>query len=114
MEVLDISKRFGPVVALRGVSLSLRQGEVLGLVGDNGAGKSTLISIISGVARPDSGQIRLNGQPWAETGARTIREAGIETIRVSEIQFRREPDAIATNVATLLARRPLDPGGGAA
>ena len=80
LEVLDITKRFGPVVALRGVSLSLGQGEVLGLVGDNGAGKSTLISIISGVARPDSGQIRLNGKPWAETGARTIREAGIETV----------------------------------
>ncbi len=80
LEVLDITKRFGPVVALRGVSLSLGQGEVLGLVGDNGAGKSTLISIISGVARPDSGQIRVNGKPWAETGARTIREAGIETV----------------------------------
>ena len=80
LEVLDITKRFGPVVALRGVSLSLGQGEVLGLVGDNGAGKSTLISIISGVTRPDSGQIRLNGKPWAETGARTIREAGIETV----------------------------------
>jgi ribose/xylose/arabinose/galactoside ABC-type transport system permease subunit/ABC-type branched-subunit amino acid transport system ATPase component len=80
LEVLDITKRFGPVVALRGVSLSLGQGEVLGLVGDNGAGKSTLISIISGVARPDSGQIRLNGKPWAESGALTIREAGIETV----------------------------------
>jgi ribose/xylose/arabinose/galactoside ABC-type transport system permease subunit/ABC-type branched-subunit amino acid transport system ATPase component len=80
LEVLDITKRFGPVVALRGVSLSLGQGEVLGLVGDNGAGKSTLISIISGVARPDSGQIRLNGKPWAESGARTVREAGIETV----------------------------------
>jgi len=80
LEALDITKRFGPVVALRGVSLSLGQGEVLGLVGDNGAGKSTLISIISGVARPDSGQIRLNGKPWAESGARTIREAGIETV----------------------------------
>jgi ribose transport system permease protein/ribose transport system ATP-binding protein len=80
LEVLDITKRFGPVVALRGVSLSLGQGEVLGLVGDNGAGKSTLISIISGVARPDSGQIRLNGKHWAESGARTIREAGIETV----------------------------------
>ena len=80
LEVSDITKRFGPVVALRGVSLSLHRGEVLGLVGDNGAGKSTLISIISGVARPDSGEIRLDGKPWAEGGARTIREAGIETV----------------------------------
>jgi simple sugar transport system ATP-binding protein/fructose transport system ATP-binding protein len=80
LEVSDITKRFGPVVALRGVSLSLDRGEVLGLVGDNGAGKSTLISIISGVARPDSGEIRLDGKPWAEAGARTIREAGIETV----------------------------------
>jgi ribose/xylose/arabinose/galactoside ABC-type transport system permease subunit/ABC-type branched-subunit amino acid transport system ATPase component len=80
LEVSDITKRFGPVVALRGVSLSLDRGEVLGLVGDNGAGKSTLISIISGVARADSGEIRLDGKPWAEGGALTIREAGIETV----------------------------------
>jgi ribose/xylose/arabinose/galactoside ABC-type transport system permease subunit/ABC-type branched-subunit amino acid transport system ATPase component len=80
LQVSDITKRFGPVVALRGVSLSLDGGEVLGLVGDNGAGKSTLISIISGVARPDSGEIQVGGKPWAESGARTIREAGIETV----------------------------------
>jgi ABC-type sugar transport system ATPase subunit len=80
LEVTDIIKRFGPVVALRGVSLSLCPGETLGLVGDNGAGKSTLISIISGVTRPDSGEIRLNGKPWADSGARTTREAGIETV----------------------------------
>jgi len=80
LEVSDITTRLGPVVALRGVSLSLDGGEVLGLVGDNGAGKSTLISIISGVARPDSGEIRVDGKPWAETGARTVREAGIETV----------------------------------
>jgi ribose/xylose/arabinose/galactoside ABC-type transport system permease subunit/ABC-type branched-subunit amino acid transport system ATPase component len=80
LEVSDITKRFGPVVALRGVSLALDRGEVLGLVGDNGAGKSTLISIISGVAKPDSGEIRLDGKPWAEGGVRTIREAGIETV----------------------------------
>src|SRR5580704_6908698 len=80
LEVSDIAKRFGPVAALRGVSLALAYGEVLGLVGDNGAGKSTLISIISGVARPDSGEIVVNGKPWAEAGARSTREAGIETV----------------------------------
>jgi ABC-type sugar transport system ATPase subunit len=80
LEVTEITKRYGPVVALRGVSLALDYGEVLGLVGDNGAGKSTLISIISGVARADSGEIRVDGRLWAEAGARTTREAGIETV----------------------------------
>jgi ABC-type sugar transport system ATPase subunit len=80
LEVTGITKRFGPVVALRGVSLALGHGEVLGLVGDNGAGKSTLISIISGVARPDSGEIVVDGKPWEQAGARTTREAGIETV----------------------------------
>jgi ABC-type sugar transport system ATPase subunit len=80
LEVTDITKRFGPVVALRGVSVSLDPGEALGLVGDNGAGKSTLISVISGVTRPDSGEIRIGGRPWEEVGARTTREAGIETV----------------------------------
>ncbi len=80
LEVTDITKRFGPVVALRGVSLSLGPGETLGLVGDNGAGKSTLISVISGVTRPDSGEIRVGGRPWDEGGARTTRQAGIETV----------------------------------
>jgi ABC-type sugar transport system ATPase subunit len=80
LEVTDITKRYGPVAALRGVSLALAYGEVLGLIGDNGAGKSTLISIISGVARPDSGEIRVDGRLWGEAGARTTREAGIETV----------------------------------
>jgi simple sugar transport system ATP-binding protein len=80
LEVREIAKRYGPVAALRGVSLALAYGEVLGLVGDNGAGKSTLISIISGVTRPDSGYIQVDGKLWDQASARSTRAAGIETV----------------------------------
>jgi simple sugar transport system ATP-binding protein len=53
-------KRFGAVTALRDVSMHLRKGEVLGLVGDNGAGKSTLIKILTGFVHPDAGKYRFH------------------------------------------------------
>ena len=55
LEMTNISKSFGAVTALVDVSIRLRQGEVLALVGDNGAGKSTLIKILSGFHQPDTG-----------------------------------------------------------
>ena len=61
LEVKDVSKRFGGVVALDSVSLDLREGEILGVIGPNGAGKTTLFDIISGYIPPDSGAIILNG-----------------------------------------------------
>jgi ribose transport system ATP-binding protein len=58
-----LTKRFPGVTALDRVRLTLRRGEVLGLVGENGAGKSTLMKILAGVQRPDAGQISLDGRP---------------------------------------------------
>jgi simple sugar transport system ATP-binding protein len=55
IELRDVTKTYGSVYALGGVSLSMREGEVVGLVGDNGAGKSTLIKILAGVVRPTGG-----------------------------------------------------------
>ncbi len=78
--VREVTKRYGPVIALRGVSLEARPGEVVALVGDNGAGKSTLVSIVSGVAKPDSGDVLVNGRPASGNGPRAAREAGIETV----------------------------------
>ena len=75
-----INKFFGPVQALYDVSLTVRGGEIVGLLGDNGAGKSTLIKILSGALRPSSGSIYLQGQrvKLRDTGDAIAR--GIETI----------------------------------
>ena len=62
VEMRDIIKKFGAVQALRGVNLELRNGEIMGIVGDNGAGKSTLMKVLSGAYLPDSGDIFINGK----------------------------------------------------
>ena len=62
LHVEDVAKSYGGVHALRGVSLSLKAGEVHGLVGANGAGKTTLIRILAGLTQPDRGRVRLDGQ----------------------------------------------------
>lgn len=63
VEGLDLVKTFGGVVALGGASFSARPGEVHAIVGENGAGKSTLIKILGGRIRPDSGTVRIKGEP---------------------------------------------------
>ncbi len=62
VEVSNLSKSFGGVQALRGVSLSLGESEVLGLIGPNGSGKSTLLNVIAGVQKPTSGTVKLGGR----------------------------------------------------
>ena len=80
LEVCDVEKRFGATMALDRVSLSLGEGEILALLGDNGAGKSTLIKILSGVVRPDGGEIRIDGKPVDISSPHRARELGIETV----------------------------------
>ena len=80
IEFRNIVKTFGGVHAVENVSLDLREGEVLGLLGHNGAGKSTLIKILSGVFAPDSGEIRFAGRPVAIRSTRDAKALGIETI----------------------------------
>ena len=62
IELADVTKRFGPVVANQDITFDARYGEVHALIGENGAGKSTLMSIVAGLYRPDSGRLRINGQ----------------------------------------------------
>jgi simple sugar transport system ATP-binding protein len=68
VEVKGIEKRFGTTRALRGVGLSIRSGQCLGLVGRNGAGKSTLVSILSGLDEPDEGTVLFGGEPAPKVG----------------------------------------------
>lgn len=75
-----IMKRFGAVTALRNVSMHLKKGEVLGLVGDNGAGKSTLIKILTGFVQPGAGEIFVNGEPVKLRSVTYARSLGIETV----------------------------------
>jgi len=76
----NLTRRFGSVFALRDGSFAVRSGEVVCIVGDNGAGKSTLIKLISGVHRPDSGQIRFMGEPVTFDSPIDARRQGIETV----------------------------------
>ena len=80
LELIDVSHSFPGVRALDAFSFDLRRGEVHGLVGENGAGKSTLINIISGVIRPDAGNILLEGQANQLTDPVTARKLGVVTV----------------------------------
>ena len=63
LSIHNVSKAFGAVKALRGANFELRRGEIHAIVGENGAGKSTLMNIVDGILRPDSGEIRIDGEP---------------------------------------------------
>ena len=80
LRVEHISKRFGAVTALVDLSLHLRRGEVLGLLGDNGAGKSTLLKILCGFQPPDSGEIILNGQKVSFKSVQDARLHGVDVV----------------------------------
>ncbi|GIE76766.1 sugar ABC transporter ATP-binding protein [Actinoplanes philippinensis] len=80
LEVAGVSKSFPGVRALDDVSFTLRPGEVHALVGENGAGKSTLIKVLTGVYRPDSGELRYRGEPVSFAAPMDAQRAGISTI----------------------------------
>jgi ABC-type sugar transport system ATPase subunit len=80
LRVEGVSKRFGPVTALRNIDLHLAKGEVLGLLGDNGAGKSTLMKIISGFQKPDEGRVLVRGEEVELRSVDHARSLGIDCV----------------------------------
>ena len=80
VQMVDIHKWFGKVYALRGVNFEVREGEILGLVGDNGAGKSTLIKILSGFHLADKGEIYFEGKKANIRTPKDAKRLGIETV----------------------------------
>ncbi len=80
LRVEHLAKSFGQVTALRDVSMHLKKGEVLGLLGDNGAGKSTLVKTICGFQKQDSGQMWLHGQPYEPKSVQHARELGVDVV----------------------------------
>jgi ABC-type sugar transport system ATPase subunit len=76
----NITKTFGTVVALNGVSMQVARGETLGILGDNGAGKSTLIKILTGFHQPDNGQVYVDDRPVRLNSVDEARAYGIECV----------------------------------
>ncbi len=81
LETHDVSRRFGGVRALRGVSLRLAEGGVVGLIGPNGSGKTTLLNCISGVFPPTSGSITLDGRPLGRRSHEIARRGVVRTFQ---------------------------------
>jgi branched-chain amino acid transport system ATP-binding protein len=77
LEVNDIHTFYGNIQALKGVSLSLEQGEIVTLIGSNGAGKTTTLHTISGLIRPRSGNIKLSGQVISDKPAHVVASMGV-------------------------------------
>lgn len=80
VEVNHMKKCFGPTIALNDVSITIRRGEILGLIGENGSGKSTVTSIISGMQKANEGEMLYKGEKWDPHSMIEALEKGIGMI----------------------------------
>jgi len=103
IEMRDIEKRFGRVVALNGVDLNVREGEVMGLLGDNGSGKTTLIKTLVGIHDPDEGNIFIRGERVDISNPKEARKYGISTV----YQDLALVDSLSVVANLFLARNPM-------
>ena len=117
LQIANVTKRYGAITALDGVSLEVAAGEFFGLLGPNGAGKSTLMSVITGLRRAEAGSVTLEGRPLAARNRETIAALGLvpqtlalyedlsaeENLRVFGRLYRIEGRALAARVDEVLA-----------
>ncbi len=96
LSLRGIEKRFPGVIALSGVDLDLHPGEVTALVGENGAGKSTLVKVLTGIYRPEAGQIEMEGHKKAFASAHDAEAVGIAAIHQETVLF--EELTVAENI----------------
>src|SRR5580765_6011245 len=102
LQLTGVTKSFGAVRALKGVSFDLRMGEVHALLGENGAGKSTLIKVITGAHQPDGGEIQITGERVAHLTPASAHKLGIACIYQQPALF---PDlSVAENIGLRLER----------
>ncbi len=87
LQIKKITKAFYGVTVLRSIDLELRNGEVLGVIGENGAGKSTLLNIISGILTADSGTMDLDGKPYTPSSPRDAQLSGIGLVHQEQNLF---------------------------
>ena len=104
-EAHGISKSFGDVAANKDISISVRQGEILALLGENGAGKSTFVKMTDGVLKPDAGSFLWNGEPVAITSPGVARRIGIGMIFQHFSSF--EALTVLENLALALPERSI-------
>jgi branched-chain amino acid transport system ATP-binding protein len=108
LEVAGLSRHFGGLAALDGVSFTVAKGEVVGLIGPNGSGKTTLLNVVSGRLAPLAGDVRFNATPITGATPEAVCRAGI----AGTFQLARIPDALDARdnvaVAAMYGRRRLD------
>jgi ABC-type branched-subunit amino acid transport system ATPase component len=90
LKVRGLRKRFGGLVAVNGIDLDLRTGQILGLIGPNGSGKSTVMKLIMGIERPDAGTVELDGVDLAGLPPHRIARAGISIVFQHSRPLRRQ------------------------
>jgi rhamnose transport system ATP-binding protein len=107
LKLSGVTKRFAGITALSKVSLSIRPGEVMALIGENGAGKSTMVKTLTGIYTPDEGTLELDGKPMRFKNAQDATRAGITAVHQETVMF--DELTVAENI--YVGRQPCAAGG---